>query len=149
MQLPEGLSNAGDAYEDILNDAGDVCEDVVDPPCPVVLGPADSTRTMTNDEIYLALLHSEVKSRAIVPLNPKFNALPRQEYRLFKLCLPDGFKPSALAFFKLFFTDWVFDILVQNTNLNAYAKNARTVHNGIKDSKGRLWNPVNKHELSI
>ena len=67
---------------------------------------------MTSDEVYLALLHSEIKSCAIVPLNPKFSAIPRQEYRPFKLCLPEGFKASALAFFKLFFTNWVFDILV-------------------------------------
>jgi len=104
---------------------------------------------MTNDEVYLALLHSEIKSCAIVALNPKFNAMPRKEYRPFKLCLPERFKPSASAFFKLFFSNWVFDTLVQNTNLNARAKNARTVHNGIEDGKGRLWNLVNKHELSM
>ena len=111
-QLPGVLDDAGDVSKDVLNDAGDVCEDVLYPLQPIVLGPADPTRTMTNDEVYLALLHSEIKSRAILPLNPEFNAMPRQEYRPFQLRLPKGFKPSALAFFKLFFSDWVFDILV-------------------------------------
>jgi hypothetical protein len=96
---------ADDQPADLLNDAGDVCEDALSPLPPLVPGPANPTKTMTNDEVYFALLYSEIKSCAIVPLSPKFQAMPCQEYRLFKLCLPKGFKASALAFFKLFFTD--------------------------------------------
>jgi hypothetical protein len=76
-QLPDVLNDAGDVSEDVLNDAGDVREDVLHPPRPIVLGLADPTKTMTNDEVYLALLHSEIKSCAIVPLNLKFNTMPR------------------------------------------------------------------------
>jgi hypothetical protein len=51
-----------DELLDLLNDAGDVCEDVLHPPQPIVPGPADPTETMTNDEVHLALLHSEIRS---------------------------------------------------------------------------------------
>jgi hypothetical protein len=82
-QLPDVLDDAGDVSKDVLNDAGDVCKDVLYPLQPIVLGPADPTRTITNNEIYLALLHSKIKSCTILPLNSKFNAMPCYEYRLF------------------------------------------------------------------
>ena len=92
--------------EPLLDDTGDVCQDVQTLPLPLVVsGPANPDKTMTNDEVYLGLLHSEIRSCAIVLLNPKFSTIPFQEYRLFKFCLPKGFKASALAFFKLFFTN--------------------------------------------
>jgi hypothetical protein len=97
-----------DQLLDLLNDVSNVCEDVFHPSLPIVPGPADP-KAPTNDEVHLALLHCKIKNCAIIPLNPKFNAMPRQEYRPFKLCLPKGFKPSALAFFKLFFSDCVTD----------------------------------------
>ena len=75
-QLPDVLDDAGDVSKDVLNDAGDVCKDVLYPLQPIVLGPADPTRTMTNNEVYLALLHSEIKSCAIVPLDPKSMLCP-------------------------------------------------------------------------
>jgi hypothetical protein len=130
--------------DDLLDDTGDVQEDILNPPPPIVSGPANPAK-ITNDEIDLSLLHTDIKCSAIVPLNPKFKAMTRQEFRPFKLCLPVGFKPSALAFFKLFFTDWAFDILVQNTNLYTTQKGARTSKRG----KGRRWKPVDKHKLSI
>jgi hypothetical protein len=110
--------------QNLLNDAGDIDDDIVNPPPPVP-GPAHLLK-LTNDEIHLGLLHSDIKFSANVPLDPKFKAIPRAEYRPFQLCLPVGFKASALAFFKLFFTNAIFDILVQNTNLNACEKEAQT-----------------------
>jgi hypothetical protein len=93
--------------QDLLNDVGDINDDV------------------TAYEIYLGLLHTEIKYRAIVPANPQFEALPRAyPIRPFKLCLPFGFQASPLAFFKLFFADNIFDILVRNTNLYAEAVTA-------------------------
>jgi hypothetical protein len=65
----------------LLNDAGDACKDVLSLPQPIVPGQANPSKIMTNDEIYLTLLHSEIKSCAIVPLDPKFQAMPCQEYR--------------------------------------------------------------------
>jgi len=109
--------------QNLLNDAGDIDYDIINP--PLVPGPANLLK-LTSDEIHLGLLHSKIKCSAIVPLDPKFKAMPRAEYRPFQLCLPPGFKASALAFFKLFFTDAMFDILVQNTNLNTKDKEART-----------------------
>jgi hypothetical protein len=70
------MDTQDDQLLDVLNDAGDVREDVLHPPPPIVIGPADPTKAMTNDEVQLALLHSKIKSCAIVPLNPKFNAMP-------------------------------------------------------------------------
>jgi hypothetical protein len=93
-----------------LNDAGDIDDDVVDP--PLVSGPANLLK-LTSDEIHLGLLHTNIKLRAIVLVNPQFKALPRAFLvHPFKLCLPAGFQASPLAFFKLFFTDNIFDILV-------------------------------------
>jgi hypothetical protein len=63
--------------EPLLDDTGDVCQDIqIPPPPPVVSGPANLDKTITNDEVYFALLHSEIKSYATVPLNPKFSAIP-------------------------------------------------------------------------
>jgi len=130
--------------QDLLNDAGDVRDDVLNLPAPIVPGPANLLK-ITNDEIHLGLLHSEIKSSAEVPSNPNYNAIPRAEPRPFQLCLPAGFKASALAFFKLFFTTSMLDILVQNTNLYANEKDARTARKG----KGRRWYPISQHELSV
>jgi hypothetical protein len=126
-----------------LNDAGDIDDDAINPaPVP---GPANLLQ-LTSDEIHLGLLHTNIKLSTIVPLNPRFKALPRDyPICLFKLCLPTGFKASPLAFFKLFFPDRIIDILVQNTNLNAAAKDARTTRYG----KGRRWKPIDRHELSV
>jgi hypothetical protein len=114
----------------LLNDDGDIDDDVINQePVP---GPANLLK-LTSNEIHLGLLHTDIKSSAIVP-NPVFKALLRDHpIRPFKLCLPAGFKASPLAFFKLFFPDGIMDILVQNTNLNAAAKDAQTTRNG----KGR------------
>jgi hypothetical protein len=100
-----------------------------------------------SDEIHLRLLRSKINCSAIVPLDPKFKAMPWAEYRPFQLRLPVGFKASALAFFKLFFTDAMFDILVQNTNLNATDKEARTSQGWTTQS--RWWRLINTHKLSI
>jgi hypothetical protein len=129
--------------QDLLNDAGDIDDDLLDQ--PQVLGPANLLK-LTSDEIQLGLLHSEIKCSAIVPINPRFNALPRDyPIRPFKLCLPTRFKASPLAFFKLFFPDNIIDILVRNTNVNAVAKDARTTRYG----EGRRWKLIDKHELSV
>jgi hypothetical protein len=93
--------------QDLLNDAGDINNEVLHP--TLVLGPANLLK-LTADEIHLGLQHTNIKSSAIVP---QFKALPRAHLiRLFKLCLPAGFQAPPLAFFKLFFTDNIFDILV-------------------------------------
>jgi len=146
MDIQDLLNNAKveDQPENLLNDAGDVKENVLNPPQPVVSGPANLLK-ITSDEIHLGLLHSKIKCNANVPINPRFNAMKRKEFRPFKLCLPDGFKASALAFFKLFFTDYIFRILVENTNLHAAKKDARTS----RYSKGRRWKPIDKHQLSV
>jgi hypothetical protein len=100
--------------QDLLNDAGDINDDVLHP--TPVSGPANLLK-LTADEIHLRLLHTSIKSSAILP-NPRFNALPRAHpIRPFKLCLPAGFQASPLAFFKLFFTDDIFNMLVRNTNI--------------------------------
>jgi hypothetical protein len=118
--------------QELLNDAGDICDDVLNRPAPIVPGPANLLK-ITSDEIHLGLLHSEIKSSAEVPFNPSYNAIARAEPRPFQLCLPAGFKASALAFFKLFFTPGVYDVVVRNTNLYADQKDARTARKG----KGR------------
>jgi len=108
----------------LLTDAGDINDDVFY--LPSVLGPTNLLK-LTSDEIHLGLLHTDIKCSAILPTNPRFKALPRAHLdRPFKLCLPAGFQASPLAFFKLFFTDNIFDILVRNTNLYAKTKHART-----------------------
>jgi hypothetical protein len=129
--------------QNLLTDAGDIDDDVFTlPPVP---GPANPPK-LTSDEIYLGLLHADIKCSAIIPINPRFKTLPRvHPDRPFKLCLPAGFQASPLAFFKLFFTDIIFDILVQNTNLYAETKHARTTRYG----QGRRWKPINRHELSV
>jgi hypothetical protein len=103
-----------------LNDAGDV-RTSLNSPAPIVPGLANLLK-ITSDEIHLGLLHSEIKSSADVPTNLTFESIPRAQPRPFWLCLLAGFKASALAFFKLFFTDAMFSVLVQNINLNATAK---------------------------
>jgi hypothetical protein len=84
----------------LLNDAGDINDDeLIELP---VLGPANLLK-LTFDEIYLGLLHTNVKYSAILP-QPQFKALPRDHpIRPFTLCLPEGFRALPLAFFKLFF----------------------------------------------
>jgi len=78
----------------------------------LVLGPANLLK-LTSDEIHLGLLHTDIKFNAVLPVNPCFKALPRaHQIRPFKLCLPDGFQVLPLAFFKLFFSDNIMDILV-------------------------------------
>ena len=114
--------------QDLLNNAGDVRTDL-NPLAPIVPGPANLLK-ITSDEIHLGLLHSEIKNSADVLTNPIFESIPRAQPRPFRLCLPAGFKASALAFFKLFFTDAMFSVLVQNTNLNATAKGAWTSLHG-------------------
>jgi hypothetical protein len=100
----------------LLNNDGDIQDDIInEPPVP---GPKNPLN-LTSDECRLALLHSEIKHRANVPFNPIFEALPRGPFRLFKLCLPDGFKATPLALFTLFFSNYIYDILVRNTNLYA------------------------------
>jgi Transposase IS4 len=128
---------------DLLNDAGDIDDDVLSPsPVP---GLANLLKLMA-DEIYLGLLHTEINARTIVPANPQFKALPRAyPIRPFKLCLLAGFQASLLAFFKLFFTDDIFNILVRNTNLYAETKDARTARCG----QGQQWKPINRHELLV
>jgi hypothetical protein len=127
--------------QDLLNEDGDIDDDVCRPaPVP---GPGNLLK-LTSDEIYLGLLHTNIKSSATVPINPRFKALPRTHPgRPFELCLPAGFQASPLAFFKLFFTDYIFDILVQNTNLYAGSKHARTTRYG----EGRRWKPIDRHDV--
>jgi hypothetical protein len=85
--------------QDLLNDAGDIDDDVLHP--TPVLEPANLLK-LTANEIYLGLLHTDIKSSAMVPINPRFNALLRAHpIRLFKLCPPAGFQASPFAFFKL------------------------------------------------
>jgi len=128
--------------QDLLNDAGDINDDVLHPAS--VPGPTKLLK-LTADEIHLGLLNADIKSSAIVP-TPRFNALPRaHQIRPFKLCLPAGFQASPLAFFKLFFTDDIFDILVWNSNLYAKTKDARTT----RYSQSRRWKPIDRHELSV
>jgi hypothetical protein len=62
--------------DDLLDDTGDVQKDIINPPPPIVLGPANPAK-VTNDEIRLGLLHTKIKSSAIVPLNPRFQAMTR------------------------------------------------------------------------
>jgi len=82
--------------QDLLNDAGDIDDDVFNP--PAVPGPANLLK-LTSDEIYLGPLHTDIKSSAIVPINPRFKALPRAHPdRPFKPCLPARFQASPLAF---------------------------------------------------
>ncbi len=132
-----------DTQDDLLNDAGDVA--VQSPPLTAPK-PANLTQTkVSNDEVYLGLLHTEIKCRATVPIDPCFEAMPRAPYRPFQLCLPAGFKACALAFFKLFFTDAMFNIMVQHTNQNAVQKEARTS----RDREGRRWHLIDNHELSV
>lgn len=85
----------------LLNEDGDINDDLFhEPPVP---GPANLLK-LTSDEIHLGLLHTDIKFNAVVPFNPCFKALLRAHpIRPFKLCLPDGFQASPLAFFKLFF----------------------------------------------
>jgi hypothetical protein len=47
---------------DLLNNVGDINNDVLSP--PLVPGPANLLK-LTANEIYLGLLHTEIKSRAI------------------------------------------------------------------------------------
>jgi len=84
----------------------------------------------------LRFLHSKINCSALVPLDPKFKAMPWAEYRPFQLCLPAGFKASALAFFKLFFTDTMFDIIVQNTNLTLRIKKLEPLRAGLPKADG-------------
>jgi hypothetical protein len=57
----------------LLNDAGDIDDDVINQtPVP---GPANLLK-LTSDEIHLGLLHMNIKLSAMVPLNPRFKALP-------------------------------------------------------------------------
>ena len=61
----------------LLNDAGDIeDDDVLNPPPPIVPGLAHLLK-LTNDEIYLGLLHSEIKYSANVLIHPWFEALPQ------------------------------------------------------------------------
>jgi hypothetical protein len=92
--------------QSLLNEDGDINHDLFNE--PTVPGPANLLK-LTSHEIHPSLLHADVKYSAVVPLNSRFQALPRANpVRPFKLCLTDG----PLAFFMLFFTDNVFDILV-------------------------------------
>jgi hypothetical protein len=126
----------------LLNDDGDIQDDVINE--PPVLGPKNPLN-FTSDECRLALLHSKIKHSANVPINPSFEALPQGPFRLFKLCLPNGFKATPLALFTLFFSNYIYNILAQNTNLYAQAKHAWTTHYG----KGQRWRLVDKHEMSV
>jgi hypothetical protein len=108
--------------QDLLDDTGDVRDDL-SPPTQTVPGP-EKLLKLTSDEIHLGLLHSSIKCSADVPTSPAFESIPRAQPRPFQLCLPVGFKASALAYFKLFFTDAMFGVLVQNTNLYATTKEA-------------------------
>jgi hypothetical protein len=129
--------------QDLLNDTGDVRDDLTLPTPPV---PApEKLLKIVSDEIHLGLLHSEIKCSASVPLDPTFKSIPRAQPRPFQLCLPAGFKASPLAFFKLFFTEAMFNVLVENTNLYAKVKKARTTPYG----KGRRWYLISLRELSI
>ena len=111
-----------DTQDDLLDDAGDIA---LQTPLPIVPKLANLTQTkVSNDEVYLGLLHSKIKCSANVLIDPRFKAMPRGPYRPFQLCLPSRFNAFALAFFKLFFTDAMFNVLVQNTNLNASEKEA-------------------------
>jgi len=91
----------------LLNEDGDINDDLFHEP-----GPANLLK-LTSDEIHLGLLHTDIKFNVVVPFNPCFKALPQAHpIRPFKLCLPDGFQALPLAFFKLFFSDNIMDILV-------------------------------------
>jgi hypothetical protein len=111
-----------DTQDDLLDDAGDIA---LQTPLPIVPKLANLTQTkVSNDEVYLGLLHSKIKCSANVLIDPCFEAMLQGLYQLFQLCLLSRFKAFAIAFFKLFFIDAMFNILVQNTNLNASEKEA-------------------------
>ena len=129
--------------QDLLNDTGDVRDDL-NPPIPPVPAP-EKLPKITSGEIHLGLLHSEIKCSASVPFNPTFKSIPRVQPQPFQLCLPARFKASPLAFFKLFFTEAMLNVLAENTNLYAEVKKARTTPYG----KGRRWYPISLRELSI
>jgi hypothetical protein len=61
--------------QDLLKNAGDVRNDVFNLPVLIVPGPANLLE-ITNNEIHLRLLHSEVKCSAKVPSNLNYNAIP-------------------------------------------------------------------------
>ena len=99
-------------------------------------------------DLPLCLLHTNIKARATIPTSPGYERLLRdQPHRLFQLRLPDQFSdaPEPIDFFKLFFTDEVIDILVQNTNLYAQLANARVN----RHRTSRYWTPVNRHNILV
>jgi hypothetical protein len=102
---------------------------------------------LTADECRLRLLHVQIKHNAVVPFNPRFNALPRANPpRTSKLRLPERFVDKdikctpPLEFFRLFIGDEMIDILVKNTNAKALVECA-----GLRS---RYWHPVDRNELS-
>jgi hypothetical protein len=110
--------------QDLLNDTGNV-QDELGLLTQTVPGP-EKLLKLTSDEIHLGLLHLSIKCSANVLTSPAFESIPWAQYRLFQLCLLVGCKASALVYFKLFFTNAMFSVLVQNTNLYAITKEAWT-----------------------
>jgi hypothetical protein len=128
--------------QNLLNDDSDVWDDL-NLPTPLV-PTLEKLLKLTHDEIHLSLLHMLIKYNANV-LSLAFEAIPRKQHCPFKPCLLDGFKASALAFFKLFFINTMFNILVRNANLYATSKEAWTAAKG----QGRRWTLLTLHKLLI
>jgi len=69
------LSFAVSLVQSLLNEDGDINHDLFNE--PTVKRPANLLKLTTN-EIHLSLLHADVKYSAVIPLNPRFQALPTQ-----------------------------------------------------------------------
>lgn len=101
---------------------------------------------LTADECWLRLLHVHIKHRAVVLFNSSFEALPRDSPpRPLQLRLPESFTNTPqpgppIDFFKPLMDNGIIDILVQNTNAKASVEEAGT---------GRLWKPVDRHDILV
>ena len=88
----------------------------------------------------------EVKARAIIDRSITFNPLIRHDpNRLVRIQLPDSFYQnySPMAFFELFFSPYIIDILCQNTNQYAIWMEAG------KALGSRYWYPVTPDEVRV
>ena len=108
----------------LIDEDGDVDLDQFDPLDDIPWPPP----CLSAIDLPLAFLHANIKARATVPgglVTTQYDRLPRDRpHRPFQLCLPDKFNrsqpnPEPIDFFKLFLTDEIIDVLVQNTNLYA------------------------------
>jgi hypothetical protein len=97
----------------LLNEDGDIDDGLAQTP---LVPWAKDPLNLTADKCRLRLLHTEIKSKAVVPFNPSFNALPRTNPpRPFQVRLPERFNhktPVPIDFFGLFLGDDIMEILV-------------------------------------